>query len=98
MITVNIKKFVDAIKEADVYRLPDMNEGTGYLYNSLYKRLARCEDVKLSSLDFDAFEQEDINTLNNLHSDVFVRDCSRANGVIHTLHNIVPACKAVTFV
>jgi uncharacterized protein YegL len=97
MITVSVTSFVDAIKKANGYRLPKMNEGTKYLYNTLYKQLAGGDDVKLSCLDFDAFEHEDINALNNLYSNVFERDFSMANSIIHTLHGITPMCKAVAY-
>jgi len=98
MITVSVRQLVDAIKEADVYRLPDMNEGTGYLYGNLYKRLSKGEDVTLSSLNFDAFEPEDIDFLSDLHSNVFERNFYAAGGITSTLMQITPVAKAVGYV
>jgi hypothetical protein len=98
MISVNTKKLVDAIKEADVYTLPDMNEGTGYLYNNLYKRLSNGEDVTLSSLDFDAFEHEDIISLNSLYSELFGRNNSVAGGIMSMLRKAAPVCRVVVYV
>ena len=98
MITVNVSQLVDAIKEADVYRLPDMNEGTGYLYKNLYKRLTSGGDVTLSSLDFDAFDSEDIDSISDLHSNVFERDHYAANGIMSTLRNAAPVPRAVAYV
>ena len=98
MITVCTERFAEAIKEAATFSLPDMTEGTGYLYKNLYNRLSKGEDVTLSSLDFDAFEQEDIDSLNNLHSDVFERNHYAASGIMSTLQKTAPICKAVGFV
>lgn len=98
MITVSIRQLVDSIKEADVYRLPDMNEGTGYLYNNLYKKLSKGMDVALSSLDMNAFEPEDLDSLSNLHTDVFERDCYAAGGIMHTLKSVAPVSRAVGYV
>ena len=38
MITVSTRKLVSAIEEADVFHLPDRNEGTRYIYDEIYKR------------------------------------------------------------
>jgi len=97
MLTVSVRDLVDAIKEAEIYRLPDMSEGTEYLYGNLYKRLTKGEDVTLSSLDFDAFEPEDIDSLNSLHSDVFERNSYTAGGIVSALRHVDPVQKAVGY-
>lgn len=98
MITVSVKNLVEAIQEADAFKMPDMNEGTAYLYDTIYNNLSRDMDVKLSEIDFDAFEAEDINFLNDLHSDVFERNYCAANGIMTTLQQLHPVCKAVGYV
>jgi hypothetical protein len=98
MITVNTRNFVEAVREADAFKLPDMSKGTGYLYVNLYSRLSRGEDVKLSNIDFNAFEPEDLETINSLYSDIFERNCYAANGIASALREAVPACKAVAYV
>jgi len=98
MVTVNTRDLVEAILEADAFKLPDMSKGTGYLFDNLYSRLSRGEDVRLSSLDFDAFEQEDIEAVNSLYSDVFEKNCYEASGIASALRETVPACKAVAYV
>ena len=98
MLTVSVRDLVDAIKEADIYRLPDMNEGTEYLYSNLYKQLSKGEDVTLSSLDFDAFEPEDIDSLSSLYSDVFERNSYTSGGIMSALRNVDPIQKAVGYV
>lgn len=98
MITVSTKNLVAAIREADGFKLPDMNKGTGYLYNDIYRRLTRGEDVRLSEIDFDAFEADDLDSLNDLHSDVFERNYYAANSISSALRTIVPVCKAVGYV
>ena len=98
MITVSVMQLVDAIKEADVYKLPDMSEGTGYLYKNLYKRLANGDDVALSSLNFDAFDSEDIDSISDMYSDVFARDHYAAGGIMSTLRQVAPVSRAVGYV
>jgi len=98
MITVNTKKFVEAIREAEAFKLPDMSKGTGYLFDNLYSRLSRGEAVRLSELDFSAFEPEDLQTVNSLYSDVFERNCYAAAGIASALREAVPAFKAAAYV
>ena len=47
MITVSVKNLVEAIREADAFALPEMNEGTSYLYNMVYRRMSNGQDVML---------------------------------------------------
>lgn len=98
MITVSTKRLVSAIEEAESFKMPDMNEGTAYLYNTIYSRLSQNIDVRLSDIDFDAFEAEDIDVLNDLHSDVFETNHCSANGIISTLRQVAPVSKAVGYV
>jgi len=98
MIQVNVSRLIDAIKESEEFRLPDMNEGTDYLYNNVYKLLSRGEDVRLSRLDFDAFESEDVNTLNELHTEKLEKNRCAAKGIAYTLKRVTPVCKAVGYV
>jgi hypothetical protein len=98
MFTVNIHRLTEAIREADALELPYMNEGTAYLYNMVYSRLVHDEDVLLSELNFDAFELDDVNTIDNLYSDVFERDLCAAGNITSALRKIVPASMAVSYV
>jgi hypothetical protein len=98
MITVSTRNLVEAVREADAFKLPDMSEGTGYLFNNLYMSLSRGEDVGLSSLDFDAFEEEALDSLNDLYTEVFEKNCYAASGIASTLRETVPVCKAAAYV
>lgn len=98
MITVNVKQLFEAIEEADVFSLPEMNTGTEYLYNNIYSHLFNGNDVTLSSLNFDAFASEDIDSLNGLHTDIFERNTYAANGIISTLRNTTPVSKSMVYV
>ena len=98
MIQVNTRKLAEAIREADVFRLPEMTSGTAYLFEELYERLTRGKDVTLSSLDFNAFESDDINSLNCLHTEIFERNYYTANGIKSALRQIEPVCRAVDYV
>ena len=98
LITVSIKNLVEAIREADVFTLPEMNKGTAYLYNTVYQRMSKGHDVRLSELDFDAFEQDDIDDLSDLYSNVFEQNHYAGCGIASTLRGLAPVCKTVGYV
>jgi len=98
MITVSVKNLVGAIRETDAFALPDMSSGTSYLYDMVYRQMSRGQDVRLSSLDFDAFEPEDIDSFSDIYSDVIERNHYAANGIASALRSVAPASKAVTYV
>lgn len=39
MISVSTKTLLSAIEEAEAFSLPEMNEGTQYLYDELYGKV-----------------------------------------------------------
>ena len=98
VITVSVNNLVKAIREADAFRLPDMNAGTAYLYNDVYRRLAQGEDVKLSGIDFGAFEPEDVAAFSDLYSDVFENNHCAVGRIASALRAMTPASKAVGYV
>lgn len=98
MITVSVKNLVEAIREADDLTLPKMNAGVNYLYDTVYRQMSKGNDVRLSELDFNAFEQEDIDSFSDMYSDVFERNYYAASGIASTLRNVMPVSKAVGYV
>ena len=98
MITVSVRQLASAISEADVYRLPDMNEGTEYLYKSLYRRLSDGLEVRFSGISFDSFELEDVDTLREIYSGVLEVNESEANTISRTLLDIPPVVATTAFV
>ena len=98
MIQVNIAGLVAALKNEPPFALPKMNEGTSYLYNRVYSRMANDEIVYLSDLDFSAFEADDITSLSSLYDDVFERNNHQAITITNALHNTAPVCKAVAYI
>jgi len=98
MLRVDIEQLIFAIQEAPAFAIPEMSSGTSYLLNNIYNPLSRGEDVRLSSLDFNAFDSEDISTLNELYDDIFERSNYQADNIISTLRLIVPTTKATAYV
>jgi len=95
---VNITQLVAAVLEAAPFMLPEMNIGTRYLYNSIYCPLARGEEVRLSCLDFSAFDSEDINSFNDLFNNVLDQNNCQANGIAEILRKIAPVSKSASYV
>ena len=98
MLTVNTNNLIKAIRESEAFKLPEMNKGIGYLFDTLYTPLSRGEEVRLSSLDFDAFGPEDLESLKSLYSEVFEKNYYAAGGIASALRETVPVCKAVAYV
>ena len=98
MITVSVKKLVDAIEEAEVFRLPDMSTGADYIYNDLYRRLSHGEELRLSTIDWSRFELEDIDTMRDLYFNTLENNEFKADSIASTLRGILPAVTAAAFV
>jgi hypothetical protein len=98
MITVSIKQLVAALNGAATFTLPEMNAGTQYIYHNLYERLSQGKDVRLSGLDMNAFDYEDITALKELYSYVFEANRHTAFELKTTLRQIAPAYKTVSYV
>jgi len=97
MITVSTKQLVSALDKAVEFRLPDMNEGVCYLYNELYRRLAGSSDLRLSEINFDRFELDDVDFIRELHSG-FENNEGKAHSMIRALWSIPPTTKASVFI
>jgi hypothetical protein len=98
MITVDTRSLVEAIREAEAFKLPEMSEGTRYLFDNLYNSLSKGEEVRLSAIDFNTFEPEDLESLNGLHSEVFEKNYYTAGGIASALRESFPVCKTVAYV
>ena len=98
MVTINIKKLFETIGEADILTLPDMTKGTQYLYDYIYQKLLRGEEIKLSEIDFEVFTSDDLTTLENLHTNIFEKNERTISGIASELRKITPAYNAVSFV
>ena len=98
MITVDTRILTESIMEAEAFNLPDMSGGACYLYDNFYTRLSREQDVRLSDIDFGAFELHDIDTLRQLYADVLEANEYRAGGIADTLRRLPPVAVATAFV
>lgn len=87
-----------AVQEAPPFDFPEMNEGTNYLFTSLYCRLASDEEVRLSGLDLNAFSIEDVASLGELYSSVFEQSNYQVNNIAAALRRIAPVCKAAAYI
>jgi hypothetical protein len=89
---------MEAVNESEAFSLPHMSEGSDYLYNNLYERLAREESVLLSELDFNAFELDDVDFMQDLYSDILEQNETKAYSIAHSLRGLPPAVVATAFV
>jgi len=98
MLKLNIVQLVDTLHEAPAFSLPKMNIGTSYLFKSVYRRLSKGEEVRLSDLDFSAFAEEDINNLGKLFNDVLELNSHHAYCIIKALQRVAPVCKPTLYI
>ena len=98
MVTVNVKQLVSAIEEAEAFRLPDMNEGTGYLYGRVYGCLSEGRELRLSEIDFERFDLEDIDSMRDLYSETLECSGRKADALARALLDIPPHASASAFV
>ena len=91
MITVNVKQLVGAIEEAESSSLPEMNSGTRYLYDELYRPLAKGLERRLSEINFGGFGLSDIESLRNIYSETLEENARKAEVLARTLREIPPA-------
>ena len=98
MISVSTKTLLSAIEEAEAFSLPEMNEGTQYLYDELYGKVSRGMDLHLSEIEFDRFELDDVDMLRDLYSDTLEANEIKAETLSHNLANIPPVAIASKFV
>ena len=98
MLTVNVKQLVGAIEEAERFSLPEMNRGTRYLYDELYRPLAEGLERRLSEINFGSFELDDIDSLRNIYSETLERNAWRAESLARSLREIPPVAAVSAFV
>jgi hypothetical protein len=98
MVTVSTRRLMEAIEEADAFTLPEMNHGTAYLYENLYERLAGANEVRLSSLNFDAFELDDIIELDDIYEKYLEVPEERAGNIRRSLWGLPPIAAVSSFV
>jgi hypothetical protein len=91
MMLVSVKQLVSAIEEAEAFSLPDMKGGTRYIYDNLYGRLSRGMELRLSDIDFERFELDDIDSMRTLYSDTLEVNEIGAERLTNSLRNIAPA-------
>jgi len=89
---------MEAIEDAEVYKIPDMSDGAEYVYNSIYRRLAQGENVRLSEIEYGSFELDDIDYMREIYTDVLEANEYKADTVARTLRGISPIVAAAAYV
>jgi hypothetical protein len=76
----------------------EMNAGTSYLFDAVYKRLAYEETVYLKDLDFSRFNLDDIVSLQNIYNDTIETNAVRSRGITDAMAKAGSVSVAVSFV
>ena len=95
---LNITQLISAVQKADKFSYPEMNKGTTYLYDTVFRKISNGTAVFLSELDFDAFSADDVHTLSDLYDDVIEKNYDKADSIVTTLRGITPMSKATVYV
>jgi hypothetical protein len=97
MLKVNVSLLLSAIAETRAFSMPEMNAGTAYLFEMVYKKVSDGSAPRFSELDYNRFEMNDIRALAGIYNDVFAKNENQTRHVINTLDKIMPVCVAVDF-
>jgi len=96
---INVAQFVSAVQEVNPFVAPDMNDGTSYLFKNVYGRLSSGDDyVRISELDFNAFDLDDIESLQSLYNDIYMESNYKADCITATLRQIAPVSKIASYI
>ena len=98
MLTVNVKQLVSAVEEAERFSLPEMNSGTRYLYDELYRPLSEGLERRLSEISFGGFRLDDIESLRNIYSETLEGNAWKAESLARTLREIPPVAAVSPFI
>lgn len=98
MLTVSVKQLVSAVEEAERFSLPEMNRGTRYLYDELYRPLAEGLERRLSEINFGSFELEDVESIQDIYTETLERNAWRAESLARSLREIPPVAAVSAFV
>lgn len=98
MVTIDLKKLIKNVGETENFKLPDMNAGTQYLYDNLYRRMSQGEPVRLSEINFAGFNLDDINNIRNLEFDFFRRAEDIVEKITSSLKSLPPVATAISFI
>ena len=98
MLQVSTAQLVVNIQKSQPFSMPEMDTGTSYLFNQVYRPLVVGDVVKLSDLDFSAFEEEDIKALSDLCDNVFERNNQQADNITSTLRQLAPISMVASYV
>jgi len=96
MVQLCVKKLVSNISKISAFELPEMSEGTRYLFSKIYEPLSVEETVLLSSIDFDLFTLDDVDEMRKLYSDVLEANVYKAGTVTYALEKLPPVPLADT--
>ena len=98
MMQVNILHLVAALQKEPAFVHPEMDIGTTYLFSHVYTRMVRGEKVRLSELDFTAFEEEDLHSLGGLYDEVLGKSNQEASSITGALRKIAPISKVAAYI
>jgi len=95
---VDLSLLTIAVRNVPDFVLPEMDEGTRYLYDTVYQTLAQGEELRLSDINFDAFELHDIGSLDDLYNGVLGKNGYSANNITSTLRQVEPVSRVAAYV
>ena len=97
MLTISVKQFVEALAVAPAYKPPELNAGSQYIQEKIADRLISGNKVRLSEINFESFDLEDINALQkfNDHIEQYENRCMQ---VAQSFRKLKPVVVSGTFV
>jgi len=97
MLTVSVTQLLDALDTAPTYECPEMNAGAKYIHNILFDCHITERAIKLSEINFKAFDLGDIDDFLNFNSDMG-RHAYQTEQVAQLINALKPTVVSGTFV
>ena len=97
MLKINVSLLISTLNETKAFSLPEMNAGTRYLFDMVYKKLLDGETIRLSELDHDRFKLEDVTTLKDIYDNIILKNNYKSQQVIGSMENAEPVRVIVSF-
>ena len=89
---------LSSIKSAPASKMPEMNADELYIWENIYTPLLHGRKVFLSSLDFDAMDEDGLRSFNELHENVFEMNIHNTSHISWKLGMITPKHRATEYV
>lgn len=94
---INLQRLREELRKAPAYELPEKGAGYRYVYERLCLPFIQGREIRLGTLDFEAFSSEDVLDLDVDYYNTFSHRLNRNDSIRSGLRKTAPLPSAVPF-